>query len=330
MRRVVLAFGGVEWRDGELRNTDMSEHLQPLPPETEAEIAGLIREYLPKAPKNARAETGAAMRAALRYAARGLRVTSAHQPHPEAECTCNWRYRKDASAGIPPEERSRPICSPGKHPISAAWQEHAPNQLARVAPQFVARFWRNKKEGTEGFAPINHPCNVSIVTGEASGYFALDIDGEVGFANLRKLEAEHGELPQTPTSISGSGTGRHYLFRSPGGVRLYNSQKNFGFAGSNIDIRGENGQIIIAPSLHKSGGRYQWAEGLSPDDVPLADAPVWVIEAALAASKKSQAEAVVAQPEDADPEKEQRAYRPSGKPIKVDAKGFEVDFQDVR
>ena len=105
-----------------------------------------------------------------------------------------------------------------------------------------------------------------------------------------------GSSAQTPTSISGSGTGRHYLFRSPGGVRLYNSQKNFGFAGSNIDIRGENGQIIIAPSLHKSGGRYQWAEGLSPDDVPLADAPVWVIEAALAASKKSQAEAVVAQP----------------------------------
>src|SRR6185312_10215622 len=34
------------------------------------------------------------------------------------------------------------------------------------------------------------------------------------------------------------------------------------------------GNIIIAPpSLHKSGQQYQWAEGLSPWDVPLATMP---------------------------------------------------------
>jgi len=297
----------------------------PLSPETEAEIERLIREYLPKLPRHVRAETEPSMRNALRYAARGFRVTSAHEPHPEAGCTCNlWRYRRDARAGIPPENRAKPECAVGKHPVSARWQEVSTTNLRTVAAQFVVRFWRNKKLGTDGYLPIKHATNVCIVTGEASGYFALDVDGEAGLTNLAKMEAQHGPLPPTPTSVSGSGTGRHYLFRSPPGVKLYNSQKRFGWAGSDLDIRGENGQIIVAPSLHKSGGRYQWLPGLSPDDVLIADAPAWVIEAAQAASKKSQTSAP--EPEaadDDDPEKEQCDYKPKGKPIKVDAKGFE-------
>lgn len=39
--------------------------------------------------------------------------------------------------------------------------------------------------------------NIGIRTGAASGVFILDIDGELGAANLSALTAEYGALPAT-------------------------------------------------------------------------------------------------------------------------------------
>jgi hypothetical protein len=37
--------------------------------------------------------------------------------------------------------------------------------------------------------------NIGIATGEGSGIWVLDIDGDEGEATLRKFEAQHGALP---------------------------------------------------------------------------------------------------------------------------------------
>ena len=45
--------------------------------------------------------------------------------------------------------------------------------------------------------------NIGVATGEVSGFFVLDIDGDNGEASLRKLEAERGKLPATIEAITG-------------------------------------------------------------------------------------------------------------------------------
>lgn len=54
--------------------------------------------------------------------------------------------------------------------------------------------------------------NIGIATGQASGFFVLDIDtkihegtGMTGLEALKILEEEHGKLPSTPHQLTGSG-----------------------------------------------------------------------------------------------------------------------------
>ena len=114
--------------------------------------------------------------------------------------------------------------------------------------------------------------NWGIATGEASGIVVLDVDGPAGIATLDALLDEHGHLPETPEAVTGGG-GRHVLFRYPaGGVR-----NSAGKVGDKLDVRGDGGYIVAAPSLHAIGNRYEWIDGLSPDDASLSDAPDWLL-----------------------------------------------------
>jgi len=45
-----------------------------------------------------------------------------------------------------------------------------------------------------------------------------------------------------------------------------------------IDLRGDGGFVVAPPSKHQSGRRYAWELGASPDDVPLAPTPGWLLE----------------------------------------------------
>jgi hypothetical protein len=46
-----------------------------------------------------------------------------------------------------------------------------------------------------------------------------------------------------------------------------------------IDVRGQGGQIVIAPSLHHRSGRaYAWEIGCEPWEIPVADCPAWLLE----------------------------------------------------
>jgi len=237
----------------------------PLSPEIEAQITATLEQYHENILERGRKhmptnevfqEIKAMLETALRYAARGLRVIAAERYHPEAGTYSNlWRYKRDKAAGI--IEPGEVDSSASKRPLGCRWQERASLDFDAVRETFESLYWRSKKRGAEGYIPITYPVNLSIVTGEQSGYFVLDVDGETGRANLKDMEAERGAMPVTLKSISGSGSGDHYIFRLPPDTRLYNTAGAFGGEGSKLDIRGENGQIIAAPSVHQSGGVYR-------------------------------------------------------------------------
>jgi len=108
--------------------------------------------------------------------------------------------------------------------------------------------------------------NLGLRTGSASGVVVIDIDPKNGGCL--------SGLPKTPTVITGS-CGRHHYFETPE-EGIGNS---VGKIAPGVDVRGDGGQVVYPGSLHPQTGQpYRWADGLSPDDVPLAELPDWISE----------------------------------------------------
>lgn len=101
--------------------------------------------------------------------------------------------------------------------------------------------------------------NLGVATGHE--FFVLDVDPRNGG------EVPEG-LPVTVEALTPSG-GRHFLFQMVPGVK-----NSAGRLGPGLDIRGEGGQIVIAPSV--TTGPYRWAR--APWDTPIAEAPAWLLE----------------------------------------------------
>ena len=108
--------------------------------------------------------------------------------------------------------------------------------------------------------------NIGIMTG--AGVIVLDVDGEKGRRSLNGLH-----LPETP--VVNTGGGWRYYFRVPKGREVGNAVGLL----PGIDIRGSGGYVVAPPSMHPSGTRYEWVPGLSLTDVPLAEAPQWLMAA---------------------------------------------------
>jgi hypothetical protein len=109
--------------------------------------------------------------------------------------------------------------------------------------------------------------NLGVVTGEPSGFWVLDVDGDKGSRSLDELQSTHGELPKTAEARTGRG-GRHLLFRHVG-ERVRNRTR----FRPGLDIRGEGG-YIVAPSS-ETVAPYEWAR--DPRQLPIAAAPDWVL-----------------------------------------------------
>ena len=99
--------------------------------------------------------------------------------------------------------------------------------------------------------------NVAIICGEISGIDCLDADGPHALDNL---EGQSGvKLPDTVSEFTGrKDSGKHLIFKYHGG-----GLKNWkGFAGngngSQCDLRTNGGYFVAAPSIHKSGKKYEW------------------------------------------------------------------------
>jgi hypothetical protein len=119
---------------------------------------------------------------------------------------------------------------------------------------------------------------MGVVTGQISGTFVLDFDGEEGQSLLHRLEREHGPLPPTVSALTPGG-GIHLLFQHPGIPIATRKQVLPG-----LDVRGDGGFIVVHPSVHKNGRRYEWDADAHPEDLAIAAAPQWVIDLLCQAS----------------------------------------------
>ena len=174
--------------------------------------------------------------AAPRYALLGFRVIPIHTPE-NGLCSCN---KGDTCHAV------------GKHPRVLEWQKKATNDLGQVG-----RWWKQWPNS-----------NIGLAMGGEARLVALDIDGQEGRNSLAKLEAEHTQLPTTLTSRSGRvDGGEHRLFRVPDELDIQAISNKVSVA-PGLDVRTEGGQIVVPPSLHASGNRYEWTHKVPPAPLP--------------------------------------------------------------
>ena len=160
--------------------------------------------------------------------------------------------------------------SPGKHPVG----DLVPHGLKQATSD--AEIIRNWFE-------IRRNANVGIATGAVSGFFVLDIDPRHGGdLTLENLEAEHGPLPHTVEQLTGGG-GRHLLFKHPG-RRVPTRNESLG---PGLDVKGDGGYIVVEPSNHVSGGHYAWELSSHPNNVPIAEAPAWLLDMVVCGSNSA-------------------------------------------
>ena len=157
---------------------------------------------------------------------------------------------------------------PGKHPL-VHWTERATTDARQLR-----NWWHWQPHA-----------NVGVVTGRASGLVVVDIDPHhEGDLTRKALEAAGHAFPPTLTARTRSG-GWHLFYRAPEGRRVANTTGSLAGVGSTpgIDVRGDRGYIIVAPSVRPVSpgpatgaprfGRYQW---VASDDA-LAAAPAWAV-----------------------------------------------------
>lgn len=123
---------------------------------------------------------------------------------------------------------------------------------------------------------------VSIVTGDASGIFVVDVDPRHGGdETLADLCHEHGPLPDTVECLTGGG-GRHLYFRMPEGVSITNDAGKR--LGPGLDVRGEGGQVVAPPTIHPDTEvAYEWEALSDPfDGVMVALPPAWLVDLLVA------------------------------------------------
>jgi hypothetical protein len=129
---------------------------------------------------------------------------------------------------------------------------------------------RHLPEVTHLFTRRRHT-GIGVACGEASGCWALDVDGTDGRQSLQDLMDRHGPLPYGPISVTGKGL-HHWFAWSDDCHQLRN---RVGFA-KGLDVRTTGGGVVVPPSRHQDTGRhYEWQVSLLDMDPP--QAPDWLL-----------------------------------------------------
>jgi hypothetical protein len=167
-----------------------------------------------------------------------------------------------------------PLWPGTKEPLIKEWPKRATTDI-----DVVRGWWRSGHY------------NLAIATGEGSGIWVLDVDGDEGRETLATLEEQHGQLPSTievttPGKINKktgahSGRGLHLYFRYPLGLDIRNAQDRNDLPG--LDWRGNGGYVCAPPSLHPDGGNYAWSVDSASK---FADAPAWLLDLVTSESRR--------------------------------------------
>lgn len=172
---------------------------------------------------------------ALLYAGLGWPVVPLHTIDHEGHCTCG---KADCS-------------SPAKHPKTRNGLKDATTDVEQI------KKWWPKEAAL--------PSNIGIVTGGRSGLVVIDVDGDEGFEALGEERVE--DLKDAPCVRTGRGN--HYYFKSDVPMKT-----KPGFV-NKVDIKAEGGYVLVPPSLHANGRRYEW---LTEPNGELPDVSSWVFE----------------------------------------------------
>jgi hypothetical protein len=182
------------------------------------------------------------MQSALAYASYDWAVFPVHGIR-KGKCTCG-----------------RSNCtSPGKHPLT----KHGFKD-ATTDPAIVAAWWKKQPWA-----------NIAIATGVKSGrLMVIDLDSkpEQGIDGEETWRQSANDVPDTIEVLTGGG-GRHIYFTYPNEVDM---KSGTNVLGDGVDLRADGGYVLVPPSLHASGKRYEWEASSDPiDGVPVAPAPLW-------------------------------------------------------
>jgi predicted P-loop ATPase len=184
---------------------------------------------------------------ALSYAESGWRVFPIFEIDADTgECSCG-----DPACGR----------NAGKHPRIGGGFKNATTDAEQISVWWQA--WPD--------------ANIGLATG--AGVVVLDVDiGKDGDASLLALEERYSPSKtwrHTLESQTGSG-GSHHFFAVPDGIEVGNSRSKLG---PGLDVRGDGGYVVLPPSNHISGGKYEWSNEGLPEPCP-----DWLLRLMLASS----------------------------------------------
>ncbi|MFD1775439.1 bifunctional DNA primase/polymerase [Paenibacillus rhizophilus] len=188
-------------------------------------------------------------------------------------------------SGVTEEHRER--CKrPGKAPLIANWSHRSSSDPLQLKDWFAKHLeW-----------------NVGLVLGQRSGIVAIDVDGDFGREKLEELSG--GDLPPT-WRYSTPGGGYRHLYEVPNGWVFNKASFSSPISKHEaLELLGDGQCTVIPGSVHANGGRYEWEEGGSPNDLPLAPAPEWMLRRMNLAWAANDLFDDDVQKEDADPSQE--------------------------
>lgn len=177
---------------------------------------------------------------------------------PDGRKVCSCEYTGKRWNNCNPDK-------PGKHPWRG-WKQ-APMETPEQGYSTFKEVWDRYPDGV----------NIGVRTGKVSGIWALDIDmggnknGVIDLQNWAEgASVSLDEMNATLMAKTGGG-GFHYVFRYPPEVDKIKTVAPHPDIGPSVDVKGDGGYILVAPSVHASGAQYLWMREPSPQ--ALLDAP---------------------------------------------------------
>jgi hypothetical protein len=131
--------------------------------------------------------------------------------------------------------------------------------------------------------------NIGIATERAS-FWVVDMDRKDGIDGWQSLLDYFGKRLEFDTEkylfSKTAGGGIHFLFKYPAGIDVHNAQGIL----PGVDIRGDGGYIVVAPSARKIDDKYvqyRWNDG----SLPIAEPSEWALEL-LTKQKESKSQGI--------------------------------------